>query len=100
MVCIRKICEKVNSFGSRLMYREHLQLEISDFVFPDLENDWVKLSHVVPWGKIEEHYAKHFVNNGHPAHPVRCALSALLIKQRLKCSDEWTVKHIAENPYL
>jgi len=86
------------------VYREHLQLEISDFVFPygtlDPENDWVKLAHLIPWDKIEEQYAKHFVNNGHPAHPARCALGALLIKQRLRCSDEWTVKHVAENPYL
>jgi len=28
------------------------------------------------------------------------ALGALLIKQRLRCSDEWTVRHISENPYL
>ena len=28
------------------------------------------------------------------------AFGALLIKQRLKCSDEWIVKHISENPYL
>ena len=28
------------------------------------------------------------------------AFGALLIKQRLKCSDEWVVKHISENPYL
>ena len=86
------------------MYREHLQVEITDFVFLygtlDPENDWVKLAHLVPWEKVEEQYEKHFVNNGHPAHPARCALGALLIKQRLRCSDEWTVKHIAENPYL
>ncbi len=81
-----------------------MQFEISDFVFPygtlDPENDWVKLAHLVSWDKVEEQYAKHFVNNGHPAHPARCALGALLVKQRLKCSDAWTVKHIAENPYL
>ncbi len=28
------------------------------------------------------------------------ALGALLIQRRLKCSDEWLVKHIGENPYL
>ncbi len=41
-----------------------------------------------------------FVNNGHPAHPARMALGALLIQRLLKCSDQWLVKHIGENPYL
>ena len=55
---------------------------------------------MVPWDVAEEAYAKRFVNNGHPAHPVRIALGALIIKQRLKCSDEWVVRHVSENPYL
>ena len=31
-----------------------------------------------------------------PAHPARMALGALLIQRRLKCSDQWLVKHIGE----
>ena len=27
-------------------------------------------------------------------------MGALIIKQRLQCSDEWTVRHVSENPYL
>ena len=57
-------------------------------------------SGLVPRDEAEEAYAKQFVNNGHPAHPARIALGALIIKQRLKCSDEWTVRHVSENPYL
>ena len=86
------------------MYKDNSQLRIEDFVFPygklDPENDWVKLAAVVPWDAAEERYAARFVNNGHPAHPARVALGALLIQRRLKCSDEWLVKHIEENPYL
>ena len=86
------------------MYKDNSQLRIEDFIFPygtlDQGNDWVKLAALVPWDAAEERYAAQFVNNGHPAHPARMALGALLIKQRLKCSDEWTVKHISENPYL
>ncbi len=86
------------------MYRMNDQLKIEDFVFPygklDVENEWVKLAALVPWDEAESAYAKQFVNNGHPAHPARIALGALIIKQRLKCSDEWTVRHVAENPYL
>ena len=86
------------------MYKDNSQLRIEDYVFPygklDPENDWVKLAALVPWDVAEELYAAQFVNNGHPAHPARMALGALLIQRRLKCSDQWLVKHIGENPYL
>lgn len=57
-------------------------------------------SGLVPRDEAEEAYAKQFVNNGNPAHPARIALGALIIKQELQCSDEWTVRHVSENPYL
>lgn len=86
------------------MYKENRQMRIEDFVFPygklNPENEWVKLAELLPWERIEERYAEQFENNGHPAHPCRMALGALLIKQRLRCSDEWTVRHVSENPYL
>ena len=86
------------------MYKDNSQLRIEDFVFPygklDPQNDWVRLAALVPWDVAEERYAAQFVNNGHPAHPARMALGALLIQRRLKCSDQWLVKHIGENPYL
>ena len=69
------------------MYRMNRQMRIEDFVFPygqlDKNNEWVKLADLVPWDEAEEAYAKQFVNNGHPAHPARIALGALIIKQRL-----------------
>ena len=86
------------------MYRKEIQLKFEDFVFPfgdlDPENEWVKLAKLVPWETVEREYAKQFVDNGHPAHSARIALGALIIKQRLRCSDEWTVRHVSENPYL
>ena len=86
------------------MYKKETQLAFEDFVFPfgelDSENDWVKLAGLIPWDTVERAYAKQFVDNGHPAHSARIALGALIIKQRLKCSDEWTVRHVSENPYL
>lgn len=57
-------------------------------------------SGLVTRDEAEEAYAKQFVNNGNPAHPARIALGALIIKQELQCSDEWTVRHVSENPYL
>lgn len=86
------------------MYRMNRQMRVEDFVFPygqlDKDNEWVKLAELVPWDEAEDAYARQFVNSGHPAHPARIALGALIIKQRLKCSDEWTVRHVSENPYL
>lgn len=86
------------------MYRRETQLAFGDFVFPfgdlDPENEWVKLAKLIPWDTVEREYAKQFVDNGHPAHSARIALGALIIKQRLRCSDEWTVRHVSENPYL
>ena len=86
------------------MYKKEIQLAFEGFVFPfgelDSENEWVKLAGLIPWDTVERAYAKQFVDNGHPAHSARIALGALIIKQRLKCSDEWTVRHVSENPYL
>lgn len=86
------------------MYKQDRQMKLEDFVFPygklSPENEWVKLAELLAWDRIEERYAAKFENNGHPAHPCRMALGALLIKQRLRCSDEWTVRHVSENPYL
>ncbi|MDL2231995.1 IS5 family transposase [Ruminococcaceae bacterium OttesenSCG-928-L11] len=86
------------------MYKENRQMQLKDFVFPygklNPENEWAKLAELLPWERIEERYAAQFENNGYPAHPCRMALGALLIKRRLRCSDEWTVRHVSENPYL
>ena len=59
------------------MYPQYHQMTLDDYDFPfgklDPENEWVKLAALVPWDVAEEEYAKQFVNNGHPAHPVlRC----------------------------
>ncbi len=86
------------------MYTKETQLAFEDFVFPfgklDSENEWVKLTGLVSRETVEREYAKQFADNGHPTHLARIALWALIIKQRLKCSDEWTVRHVGENPYL
>lgn len=87
--------------GAGRIYKDNSQLGIEHFVFSygklDPENNWARLAALVPWDMAEERYAAQFMNNWHPA---RMALGALLIQRRLKCSDQWLVKHIGENPYL
>lgn len=65
------------------------------------DNRWVVLGDLIPWDEVEKRYAKLFSSaNGRPALPVRVALGALVIKERLKISDEETVDQIRENHYL
>ena len=90
------------------MYRipEQLQQELKDFYLPfggslDKENRWVKLAAIIPWDEIEKRYERQFSKNlGAPAKRSRMALGALIIKQRLRISDEETVEQIRETPYL
>jgi len=65
------------------------------------DNRWVVLASLIPWNEVEEKYSKLFVeNNGRPAIPVRVALGALILKEKMKSSDEELVEQIRESPYL
>lgn len=66
------------------------------------ENRWVKLAALIPWDKVEQKYVEVFKspNKGKKALPVRVALGALIIKERLGLSDRETTLQIMENPYL
>lgn len=65
------------------------------------DNRWVQLAQIIPWDVVEERYASKLCpDNGRPAVPVRVALGALIIKEKLGFSDEETVEQIRENPYL
>jgi len=65
------------------------------------DNRWVILSKLIPWDEIEKRYAKNFSKEGigAPAKPVRVALGALIIKEKLGLTDEETMMQIQENPY-
>lgn len=65
------------------------------------KNEWIRLSHLVPWAEFEERYAKQFKSHtGQPACSARMALGSLLIKERNKFSDDDVVAHLAMNPYF
>ena len=64
----------------------------------DPENEWVKLSKIIPWWVFEEEYAKQFLSGkGQPAESFRAALGSQLIKEKYQFSDEMTVAEIAMN---
>ncbi len=66
------------------------------------DNRWVVLAGIIPWWKVEAKYAKSFKRSqkGQKAVPVRVALGALIIQERLGTDDRETLQQILENPYL
>ncbi|WP_419670144.1 IS5 family transposase [Alicyclobacillus macrosporangiidus] len=87
--------------------RENQLVLPGDFFLPfggklNQDNRWVKLAQAIPWRKVEEHYGEQFKSRtmGQEAYPVRMALGALIIQERLGLSDRETVQQITENPYL
>lgn len=106
--------EKISKFlktlapGDIKMYRKsNSAQQVFDFYLPfggklNPKNRWIIMSEQIPWEEIEEEYFEHFSRNqtGNPALPVRVALGALIIKERLGITDRETVEQIRENPYL
>lgn len=82
------------------------QLTIEGFESPfercmDKNNRWVKLSACMPWNDLAEAYYVSFsAQTGRPAKDSRLVIGAVIIKHKLKLSDEETVAQIQENPYL
>jgi hypothetical protein len=66
------------------------------------ENRWVKLAQIIPWSRLESRYHQTFANPkvGKPAKACRMAIGSLIIKERLKLSDEETVAIILDSPYM
>lgn len=65
------------------------------------ENRWIKMAHVIDWGKLEDKYASIYCeNNGAPAKSIQMSIGALLIKQIEDLPDEKVALHIQENPYM
>ena len=60
------------------------------------------MAKLMPWAEVDAKYAAAFndCSIGAPAKSARVALGALIIKERMKTTDEETVEQIRENPYL
>lgn len=89
------------------MYRYNVrQLSFDNFCLPFNghlrgDNRWIKLSELIPWELVEDLYTSQLhCDFEAPAHSARMAFGSLLIKERLRLSDEETVAQITENPYL
>lgn len=90
------------------MYRKKLsgQQYIDDFFLPfggklSADNQWVKLSKLMPWESIEEKYIKNFKSSlGQKAISSRIAFGAVYIQLKCGYTDVQVVAEIRENPYL
>jgi IS5 family transposase len=55
------------------------------------DNDWVRLSKLIPWAELERRYARTFDSKlGNAGKPARMALGAPIIKECYGFSDEDT----------
>lgn len=64
-------------------------------------NRWVKLSACIPWDELADAYYHSFnASTGRPANDATWFIGAVIIKHKLKFSDEETDAQIQLNPYL
>ena len=65
------------------------------------ENRWEKLSQAMPWDEMADAYYRSLTAGmGRPAKDARLVIGAVIIKHKLKLSDEETIEQIRENAYL
>ena len=82
------------------------QLTLEGFETPfersmNKNNRWVKLSACIPWDDLADaYYLSCNASTGRPAKDAQLVIGAVIIKHKLKLSDEETVAQIQENPYL
>lgn len=84
-------------------FEQYRQLGLANFNQPvglkmNPEKRWVKKAETIPWGAIEEKYAKLFPGKtGMSSKPLRMALGSLMIQKQLGFSDRELVEKITEN---
>lgn len=66
----------------------------------DPNNRWIVLSKIIPWDAIENKYKILFSDTGAPGKAIRIAVGSLIIKEKLRLTDDETRDQISENPYL
>jgi hypothetical protein len=65
----------------------------------DKNNRWIKLSACIPWDEFSNAYYQSFnANTGRPAKDGRLVVGVVIIKHKLKISDEETAHKSREPP--
>lgn len=66
----------------------------------DEDNQWIKLSKIIPWEKIDEIYAKYFSDTGRPGKDSRLVTGLLIVKHRKSYSDRDLIDEFLGNVYV
>lgn len=89
-----------------IQYNSQFQTKFNEFndlfnLGLNTNNRWVLLSSILPWDKLVSVYARKFdlIKGAKGVNP-RVIIGALIIKHKLKLSDEETLQTISENPYM
>lgn len=64
------------------------------------DNQWIKLSKIIPWKKIEGIYAKYFSDTGRPGKDSRLVTGLMIVKHRKSYSDRDLIDEFLENVYV
>lgn len=89
-----------------IRYKPTSQLPLGEFFLPFggklvQNNRWVVLSQILPWDYLATiYYQKMNPTQGAPGKDARLVIGALIIKHKLKLSDQETIETIQENPYM
>jgi transposase, IS5 family len=64
-------------------------------------NRWVQLAHILPWSDLIEAFEKKInVLENSKEYNSRVVIGTLIIKEKLRISDEEAIQIISENPYM
>lgn len=63
-------------------------------------NRWIQLAYHFPWDRCVAVFSKSFSSTGRRTINPRIVIGSLIIKHKLRLSDEETVQIIEENPYM
>jgi len=87
-------------------YKSSKQQTLEGFHTPfdaqlDKNNRWVKLASAIPWDDLAAGYYKTLSpKNGRKSIDARIIIGSVILKHKLKLSDEEVVEQIKENPYF
>jgi len=64
------------------------------------ENRWIQMAYFLPWDSLVKIFNNHFSDHGRAAINPRIVIGSIIIKHKMKLSDQETAQIIEENPYM
>jgi len=89
-----------------ISYTSQYQTKIEEFsnlyqLKLDENNRWIQLGSIIPWDELVSHIQKKYnLGTGAKGIDLRQIIGCIIIKHKLKLTDEETLQIISENPYM